>query len=252
MYEFIGDLSESRLIPSKSNLRRYTAQEVSDLVVLNLCALYILWSNTEYQSFAEKYAKRTLMHGATFEKWQTSGTDLYILLHALIASDVTLNKQELSNKYRETLPIGERLLVRWLRDMSTGNLKEAQHRALFVKLDFNFRTKNNSIRAIRRLVLDWNKLDRREHQLAMTRLLQFMRTRASRGEILGNLQKMAKEYDLEMKGVCNPETGSGCDMPTQDHSDSASKEPKKKKGGGWAGLAGLAIGAAINTAMHKK
>lgn len=251
MYEFIGDLSESRLIPSKSNLRRFTAQEISDLVVLNLCALYILWSNSEYQTFAEKYAKNTLRHGMTFEKWQTSGTDLYILLHALMTTDEPLNKPEASDKFRETLPIGKTLLVRWLRDMSLGNLKEPQHRALFVKLDFNFRTKNNSIRAIRRLVMDWNKLDRREHELAMTRLLQFFRARASRGEIIGNLQKMAKAYDLEMKDVCNPETGRGCDVRTQDHSPS--EETKKKKGGGvWAGLAGLAIGAAINTAMHKK
>lgn len=251
MYEFIGDLSESRLIPSKSNLRKFTAQEVADLVVLNLCALYILWSNPEYQEFAEKYAKRTLAHGTKFDKWQTSGTDLYILLHALVSQNDPLNKSASSDKFRETLPIGESLLVRWLKDMSTDTLKDTQHRALFVKLDFNFRTSNNSIRAIRRLVMDWNKLERREHELAMTRLLQFMRARAARGEIVGTLQKMAKTYDLEMSDVCNPETGRGCDAPAQDHA--SHEEPEKKKGGGFlAGLAGLAIGAAINTAMHKK
>ena len=87
MYEFIGDLSESRLIPSKSNLRKFSAQEVSDLVVLNLCALYILWSNAETQKFAENYAKRTVSYGANFSKWQTNGTDLYILLHALVSDE---------------------------------------------------------------------------------------------------------------------------------------------------------------------
>ncbi len=250
MYEFIGDLSESRLIPSKSNLRKFTAQEVADLVVLNLCALYILWSNSNTQDFAEKYAKRTLSHGATFDKWQTNGTDLYILLHALVSNE-TLNKADASDKFRANLPIGKALLIRWLKDMSTDNLTDATHRAMFVKLDFNFRTNNNSIRAIRRLVMDWNKLERSEHELVMTRLLQFMRARAARGEVIGKLSQMAKVHGLEMKDVCNPETGSGCDVPQQHHAEPVHQEPKK--GGGFlAGLVGLAAGAALNTAMHKK
>lgn len=249
MYEFIGDLSESRLIPSKSNLRKFTAQEVADLVVLNLCALYILWSNSNTQEFAEKYAKRTLSGGGDFDKWQTNGTDLYILMHALTSSE-TLAKADASDKFRANLPIGKALLTRWLKDMSTDHLTDATHKAMFVKLDFNFRTNNNSIRAIRRLVMDWNKLDRHEHELAMTRLLQFMRARAARGEIVGKLSQMAKAHGLEMKDVCNPETGSGCDVPHQQHAEPEHKEPKK--GGFWAGLAGLAAGAAINTAMHKK
>lgn len=251
MYEFIGDLSESKLIPSKSNLRKLTAQEVSDLVVLNLCALYILWSNSNTQDFAEKYAKRTLAHGTKFDKWQTSGTDLYILLHALVSEDEVLNKPDASNKFRANLPIGAPLLVRWLRDMSQDHLKEATHRALFVKLDFNFRTTNNSIRAIRRLVLDWNDLDREEHKLAMTRLLQFMRARAARGEIIGKLSQMAKVHGLEIEDACNLETGVGCATGQQQaHAEPAREEPKK--GGLWAALGGLAAGAAISQAIHKK
>lgn len=249
MYEFIGDLSESRLIPSKSNLRKFTAQEVADLVVLNLCALYILWSNSDTQEFAEKYAKRTLASGSNFDKWQTNGTDLYILLHALVSKE-PLNKADASDRFRANLPMGKALLIRWLKDMSTDNLTDATHRAMFVKLDFNFRTTNNSIRAIRRLVMDWNKLDRHEHELTMTRLLQFMRARAARGEIVGKLSQMAKAHGLEMKDVCNPETGAGCDVDHQQHAEPKHEEPKKS--GIWAGLAGLAVGAAINTAMHKK
>lgn len=250
MYEFIGDLSESKLIPSKSNLRRLTAQEVSDLVVLNLCALYILWSNSNTQDFAEKYAKRTLAHGSKFEKWQTNGTDLYILLYAL-SSKEALNKPDASNKFRDNLPLGAPLLVRWLREMSQDKLSDSTHRSLFVKLDFNFKTNNNSIRAIRRLVLDWNDLDREEHKLAMTRLLQFMRARAARGEVVGKLSQMAKVHGLEIEDACNLETGVGC-ATTGQHQTHEPVRQEPKKGSLWAALGGLATGAAISHAIHKK
>lgn len=247
MYDFIGDLSESRLIPSKSNLRKFTAQEVADLAVLNLCALYILWSNTETKEFAEKYAKRTMAHGPSFDRWHTNGTDLYILVHALTTDEHKLARPEISDPFRANLPIGQTLLVRWLKDMMADRLKAPVHRSLFVKLDFNFRTTNNSIRAIRRLVMDWDKLTRRERELAMTRLLQFMRSRASRGELLAKLQEMARKHDLEIVDACDMETGEGCDSSPQQH-----HAPEKPKGSWLASLTGLAIGAGINTALHNR
>lgn len=252
MYEFIGDLSESRLIPSKSNLRQYTAHELADLAVLNLCALYILWNNPSTAKFARDYAKKTVSFGGKFGEWHTNATDLYVLIHALESNKQELSHPDQSNHFRSNLPLGETILVHWLREMAADKVTSNTHRQLFIKLDFNFRTDNQSIRAIRRLVMEWTDLDRREHELAMTRLLQFMRSRASRGELLGKLQKVANKHDLELKDVNNPEEDGASNGPVHTHIVIDPPKEKKSGGGFLTTLAGLAAGAAISGAIHKK
>ena len=103
-----------------------------------------------------------------------------------------------SEKFKFQVPIGEGLLVRWLREMASGHVNMATHRALFVKLDFNFKINNSSVRSGRRLVMDWKTINFGEKSLVMTRILQLLRIRAMKSEILSKLSKIAREKELEI------------------------------------------------------
>lgn len=245
-FEFINDLSESKLFPSKSNIKKFSAEDLTELAVLNLCALYILYCIPEYKDFAIRYAKKTIGFGVKFDRWTTGGTDLYVLLHALMVDEYDFAEPEKSKKFMATLPLGEAVLIRWLREMAAGRITLATHRALFIKMDFNFKIRNTSIRAIRRIVMDWATVGKHEKKLATTRMLQFMRSRSPRSELLQKLLEASKKFGLEMQDVCNLETGDGC-------SDDTSSEPpvKEKKGGMMATLVGLGIGAGLSNALHR-
>jgi len=249
MYEFMGTLSESRLISSTNVLKHYDAEHLADLAVLYLCALYILYNNPATKHFAEKYARRTIQYGTHFSEWQGGATDLYAILYGLTAEGVKLDNQESSDHFKSILPLGQPMLVRWLREMNNSHLHPATHRSLFTRMDFNFKIRNSSIRAIRRLAMEWDELDHHEQKLAMTRLLQLMRNRASKSELLSDLQHMASQHDLEIDDACDKDTGRGCGTVT-----TLTVNPIKKKSGGslLATLAGVATGIAVSNLTDRK
>lgn len=244
-FEFINQLSESKIFPSKASIKKFSAEDLSELAVLNLCALYILYCIPEYKEFAIRYAKKTIGFGIKFDRWTTGGTDLYVLIHALMTNEYELADKDSSKKFMATFPMGEAVLIRWLREMAAGRVTLATHRALFIKMDFNFKIRNTSIRAIRRIVMDWTTVGNHERKLATTRLLQFMRSRAPRSELLQKIMEASKKYGLEMKDVCDMETGEGCS------DNSPTSAPKEKKGGLMATLVGLGIGAGLSNALHR-
>jgi hypothetical protein len=245
VYEFMGTLTESHLIPSVASLRQYRADELADLTVLYVCALYTLFSSKQTKQFASQYARRTIQHGTQFEQWQSGGTDLYVMLYGLAAPNVVLHDPEDSEHFKSTVPIGEAMLVRWLREMSTGHIRSITHRALFSRLDFNFKQTNSSIKAVRRLVMDWEELSHHEQSLAMTRLIQLLKNRAPKGELLSKLRFMASHHDLEIGDVCDKETGDGCAVAKV-------VDEKPKKGSLLVNLAAFAAGVAVAGAMDRK
>lgn len=244
----MGTLAESRLIPSVASFRQFRADELADLAVLYISALQVLFSNKDTKHFAEQYAKRTLQSGTDFSRWKNSGTDLYVIMHGLKASNIKLRDQNKSDKFKNIIPLGDDLVVRWLREVSSGKVSSTTHNKLFTRLDFNFKISNSSIRAVRRLVMDWDDLSHHERSLAVTRLIQLIRIRAQKGELLSELLGMAHRHDLEIEDVCDKETGQGC-APIY----ATSSEKQKSKGSSFLlSLAAVAAGMAVASALSKK
>lgn len=246
----MGTLAESRLIPSVASFRQFRADELADLAVLYISTLQVLFSNKDTKHFAEQYAKRTLQSGTDFSRWKNSGTDLYVIMHGLKANDIKLRDQKKSDKFKNIIPLGDDLVVRWLREISSGKMSSTSHNKLFTRLDFNFKIGNSSIRAVRRLVMDWDDLSHHERSLAVTRLIQLIRVRAQKGELLSELRGMAERHDLEIDDVCDKETGHGC-APM--HTTTTSSSEKQKKGSSFLlSLASVAAGMAVASALSKK
>lgn len=202
-FDFINTLSESRLYPSTSSLRQKTPRQVADLAHAMLCALRILLAENETRPWAREYARKTAQYYG-FNSWRPGGTDLYILLYALLGdADLKPGKDD----PRPWLPIDEKMLIRWFKTAGQDRDDESLVRRIFLKLDMMFDIKDGSLKAIRRLVMDWPHLRHSEKSLAVTRLLQIIRNRASMGEMLPHLKMLAKEQNLEIANAYDPDTG---------------------------------------------
>ncbi len=242
-YSLLGDLTESRMFPSKKTLDREDFETLSETTYLLILALRILL--TEDQVLAHRYVKRTIQTN-NFKSWRTDGTDLYICLHALSTGHYE------AGRYPETISV--LAIQRWLKEMSVANATdETETRKLFLRMDRLLFVKESSMLAVRRLIMDWPDLDRRERKLSTTRLLQMLRARAQKADILPMISGLAREEDWELKGVCNAETedcgGGGDSVSKGGYRHAMDKDP----GGSFlAGLAGLASGAAAGYALTRR
>jgi len=205
-FDFLTALSESKLIPHRKTLHDYDAEELAELAFLNILTLRILLAEHGNGTalFAQKYCRKTAQFG-NFKKWHTDSTDIYVMLYGLISDEAKNDRQD--RHVHLHMPIEPLLLYRWFRSNADKRHDTALTHRVFVKLDTWFKIKNSSMKAIRRLVMDWDTITTKERKLALTRLLQFMRTRAARGELLPWLNRVGVLHDLEIDNVDNPETG---------------------------------------------
>lgn len=239
-YSLFGDLTESRMFPSKRSLDREDFETLAETTYLLIIALRILLTEDSVKS--HRYVKRTISAN-NFRSWRTDGTDLYICLHALSTGHYE------KGSYPETISV--LAIQRWLREMSIANATDEQEtRKLFLRMDRLLFIKESSMLAVRRLVMDWPDLDKREKKLATTRLLQMLRARSPKVDLLPMISTMAREDDLELRGVCNAETGE-CEEKNRVLNKGGYRHAMDK-GSMLAGLAGLASGAAGGYAAVRK
>ena len=241
-FSFIGTLSESRLFPTQHSLLKHDPQEFAELAYLHLISLRIMLLEDTTREWAKQYCKKTC-RAANFRQWRSDGTDLYVILHALTNEDETIGGDKFdAEQYRDRLSIYPVAIYRWLSDGGSGHQHEEQTRQLFVRMDNMFRINNGSLRAVRRLVQDWPGLSEGDCRLAMTRLLQFMRSKANNGEVLPYLSRLSSVRRLELHNVNNPEEDATYD-----------EHPIKKKAPSFlATLAQVGAGAIVGSMIGHK
>lgn len=204
LFSVMRTISESKLIPNRHLLQHYDSEDLAELAFMHILTVRILLAEPDLKPFPQTYCRKTIRYG-NFKSWHIDSTDLYVMLYGLIADDA--KPTATPHKLQVYMPIDPLLVSRWLRAGADRHADPALTHRLFVKLDSMFRVKNSSLRAIRRLVMDWDEITTRQRRLALTRLLQLMRQRAPRGELLRWLNRVAVLRNLEIDDVDNPETG---------------------------------------------
>jgi hypothetical protein len=197
----LSELSESRLVPSVRSLINREAEEVAELVHMHLCALRILLTSDDTSPWAYGYCRDTSRPN-DFKNWKVDGTDLYALMHALVDNSVPVKRPE----FRKRLSLDAPGIHHWLHRSGAHDMTETETRRLFTRLDTLLSVTDPSLRAIRRLVLDWHRISHHDRSLAVTRLLQKFRSLASKAEIVGQLERLARLQKLELHDVCDPES----------------------------------------------
>lgn len=185
--EFLRTLGESRLIPSQKSLERRDPHEIAEIAYYTILALRILLLEDDTHDWAKGYARKTAEWG-DFDKWRSSGNDLYVLLHGLAPHDHP-------EKTQRTYPVDLKALHRWLKDAGRDADSEVRTTRLFMRLDFEFRMKSSSAKALRRRVMDWDDATQRQQVASINQIINFFKSHAPRAEILSHLKGLKKDEE---------------------------------------------------------
>jgi hypothetical protein len=247
IYQLLNEFTGNTLFPSRRWLDREDFYSLSEKAYLLIITLRILLTLPTTEKWADTYLRRTIQHNR-FDRWRNNSTDLYVVLWAL-----TQGEYEQGRNVPDK--VAEQHFIRWLKALRNKPDEMNETKRLFLKMDSLLHINNGSMKAIRRLVQEWPVLSHRDKQLAMTRLLQFMRSRMQRAESLKQLNKAARSNDLEIGGVCDRETGKGCDVEPHGGGRKINMAPKQKTPGtavGFlAGLAAIGAGYAASKGLRK-
>jgi len=193
--EFINGLCESRLIRQKKQISRYTAKDAADLVFLYACILTILKNEFKYAPVASRYAKKTFMFN-NFNTFRVNGTDMYILLTGLVGTDDTSDlfaDKDASQLFLADIRINLPQFKEWLRLTSKGIARKQIDSQFLFRLERQLKIDNSQYKSARRLVSDWTNLKHGQKTLVITRIIQALRARAVRSELMPVMMKLAKE-----------------------------------------------------------
>ena len=213
--EFLQDLTEARMIVSKSHLRRLNGRDVADLVFLHLLTLHLFKQEYETRGYAIEYAKNT-WQGGNFQNMRADRTDLYNLLHVILGQNNSdaisrLKDSKESKEFIESLHVDREAVRRYLRLVATNKPNPGWERKFLLTLQRQLNIQTQGYRAIRQIVTNYDPSNYEYKKLVITRLLMAFRSRAIRSDMYKRIETFAKRNRLEMQdAVCNPETGKGC------------------------------------------
>lgn len=199
MFCFLSDLSESRLLPSKTSLKNWHPNKLAELAYLYFLGLHILLCADGAKEWARNYCKKA-GDPNDFGEWRNAQNDLYAMLFALsMDNDEVDNETDI--KQLDKIKISPPMIRHWLRHASVhsdATVREETHK-LFMRLDTMFHITNASMKTMRRIIMNWDKADQKERSDTLTKLIQMIHDRApSNSEILPHLKKLeGKEEKVE-------------------------------------------------------
>jgi hypothetical protein len=237
----MSHLKESSLLRSLSAAQRYSARDMADLCILYMIGLHILRCEFDTAPFARDYARSTVSYN-NWQQLRINNTDLYQILNILISKNPhwtdKLKNAASSELFLQEIQIDPHVVKQFLHNLVKPNWDPQLSGRLLMRMEHDLRIQVTNYRSMRRIASDWTRdhVTPEAQSLVMTRLLQAMRHRAFRGDLLPHLQKLAQDQKLEIKTACDPETGANCSVQ-----DLEGKKPSLLKQ--LAVGAGLGVGA---------
>lgn len=202
---------ESKLIPSQSFYKAMTLRQVNELIHLYLITLEILRKEADYAVIARSYARNTVRY-RNFHMFRYGQTDLYALLHVLYDPKQNIKRQlrhpQMTNHIESRMMLDanfENLLMQYLLQMSRGQDNYSLQNRFLLIVEKALHITEMDYRAIRRLAVDWTRLNPKQKSLAITRLLQAYYRKGYRSELLPILKQLSEDQNLEIRNANNPE-----------------------------------------------
>lgn len=217
-------------------------KDVSELVYLHILALQILHCEYKYSPIVVRYASYTQTKG--FDNISTASTDLGILLNFIFHDN---NRQMLKNhesnhyffKNLRLQPSTINYLLQMYRRDQHNRSTEA---SLIDKIGMDLRISNSNYRSVGKFASRWDLTVTYDKRLALTRLLQAFRARLNQSPLRTYLETLAREEDLELHNVNNPE-----------YHDVQIDQKPEKKGLGWLGnIAAIGLGAYLGSKLGSR
>ena len=208
-------INESSLFKSLSTASRYSARDIADLLFLYMLALHILRCEFESAPQARNYARTTL----SLNNWdhvKINNTDLYQLLNIMLAQNpawaTSLRNPSASHLLLSDITLDDHTVKQFLQNIAQAGFDADRSGRLLLKMEQQLRIAVTNYKSMRRIAADWmhSHVDSHAQSLVVTRLLQALRHRAVRGDLIVPITDLAQRNKLEIKGACDPETGSNC------------------------------------------
>jgi hypothetical protein len=236
------NISESNLLKHNTNIGQYSALDLAEITFLSLITLHLLRCNFSTAPWAKNYALKS--RTSTWSTANPSFTDLYQMLHVIVHQPRSWTGQLKNKSASETLLNDIKLLPSDLKqffsNIASNSFDPNISKRLLLKFEYGLRITVTNYKSVRRIAGDWfgSHVDDEAKQLAVTRLLQALRHKARQVDLLKPLERMSSDLKLEIKNVCDPESGQGCDTESLYQT---SKQPSLLKQ--LAVGAGLGVGA---------
>lgn len=208
-------IQESSLLYSLGSINRYNARDIADLCFLYAICLHILRQEFEFAPWAQSYAQNTVKYG-NWDQIRVHETDLYQFLNILDKQDVRwthhLKDVKPSQLLMNEIHVSYIDWLKFLRNLASHKYNTDLAARLLMRMEQDLKITVSNYKSMRRIASDWDQahVTTEAKSLVVTRMLQALRHKAARGDILRNWDKLAKIQNLELTDVCDPETQKGC------------------------------------------
>jgi hypothetical protein len=172
-------------------------------------------------------------------------SDLYQFLTILITQSHTwthyLRNPDASDLLLQQIHVDSHDVERFLHNLQHVNFDPELSGRLLLQMERDLKITTSNYKSMRRILTDWHMdhVDTEAQCLVMTRLLQALRAKALRGDVIARLQSLARDRDWEIHHACDPETGKNCGITAN------TTTPKKP-----SLLKQLAVGAGLGVGAY--
>lgn len=247
-----------KLLRSPKDVKNFDAEQVAKLTFSGFLVLEIFRNDPYMKKFVMEYANYSLL-GSNYYNFFLASTDLRNLVYVLYSAKYTdfnytaeqMRNKKQSKQFLEDVSIDSTLIRQYFKRLSQGYGTSNKDMVFLRRLerDLNISDVGENYNSMRVLVEDWKNQGSHRKKLVTTRLLLAIRTNGRRFDLRKPLEKYAKQKDLEMKNVNNPETGE----PSLDAQKQDLKKDLKKAGAGVLGtVAGAVIGSKLGWSNKDK
>jgi len=205
-FDFLNEITEARLTRQDSNLRTLTYTDCCERTYLILLTLEVMRHFAGSRGFVSAYARRT-MYNDNFKIFRSTSTDLYNFVYFVIGDKKAIDKLKdpgaaLRMREETTFPINS---VKVYLNKLKGGMVPNQVSDMFIRLENSLGIKNSEYKAVRRAAVNFNRLDTKNKQDAVTRLLFALRAKLRSSDIIDDFEKLAAFKDLETGRIADTE-----------------------------------------------
>lgn len=194
--QLVNELTESRLFRNKKIASSVNVDDAADLSFMYLMMLNVFNKDYDYAPLAKEYANRTAAF-KNFDTFRTSGTDLYVALNRLMGKDQEYDNEKDQIAMSRIKPMRTDI-IQYLNHIGTSKSNSNYEQKMLMRFQRQFNVQDGLLKSMRRLVGDWDNLNQNQRALVVTRMVQFMRSKAPRSEMMQALLKFQKRGNFKV------------------------------------------------------
>jgi len=205
-YSFLRDLHESRMTKDNGSSQKLTYSDCGERAYLTLLALETMRQYPDFRDYVQRYAKKTAGF-ELYKMYRIMGTDLYNFVYFLVGDGKAQDKlkdPDSAKRMRATTKLPTAAINRYINAVAQGK-QPTQVNSMFMAIESATNVTNADYKAIRRNLVNFNKLTKAEKRLVSTRLIFAVRAKLRSSDIIEDFEKFAAIKNLEKASVADPE-----------------------------------------------